>query len=59
MSDWPDTVFGDNALYFEVRIYVDQANCAGAQTVYQRLATDYPGTTAVTSAQTYLAGGGC
>jgi TolA-binding protein len=59
IADYPGTLFGDNALYYEITIHVDRLDCVSADVTLSRLADTYPGSNEITAAETYMAGGGC
>jgi len=59
IADYPGTLFGDNALYYEVTIHVDRLDCVAADGVLTRLNGSYPGSNEISAAETYMAAGGC
>jgi len=59
VSKFPGGVYEDNALYYEVRIYVDQVDCPTANVVLTDLQTRFPGGTYTIKAQDYAVLGGC
>jgi len=66
LSDFKDiettysgSIFEDNALYYEIRVNVDQASCAAASTVLSTLQSRFPASSYIGRAQNYMTGNGC
>jgi TolA-binding protein len=55
----PDSSFVDNSQYWQARIYTDLHDCTSARAARDRLAVEFPTSSELSRANTYLAGHGC
>ena len=58
-SGYAASQYVDNAIYYELRVYVDQIDCTNANATYTRLETAFPTSNYLPLAQMYLTNGGC
>ncbi len=58
-NSYAGSIFEDNAMYYRVRVYVDQADCTNANTVLGTLQSSYPASSYVGRSTSYVTNGGC
>ncbi|MCI0574277.1 MAG: tetratricopeptide repeat protein [Myxococcaceae bacterium] len=59
VATYPDSVYADNALHYQVRIHVDRKDCPAAAQALAELRTRYPQSDELASADATFRSGGC